>query len=62
MGTLVTQGPCEQMSPPEMCLFMADIHKFKAYTEGLQHSMQCLTHQMHVLEIPSLLFLHTILA
>lgn len=40
-----------------MCLLMANTHKFKAYTEGLQHSMQCLIHQMHVLETHNLLFL-----
>lgn len=45
-----------------MCLLMANIHEFKAFTGGLQHSMKCLTHQMYVLEITKLLFLHTILA
>lgn len=40
-----------------MCLLIASIHKSRAIPGGLQHSMKCLTHQMHVLEIPRLLFL-----
>lgn len=40
-----------------MCLLIANIHKSRALPGGLQHSMKCLTHQMHVLEIPRLLFL-----
>lgn len=48
-----------QRNPEEMCLLLVNIYKSKAFTEGLQHSMKCLTHQMRVLEIPGLVLAHS---